>query len=176
MILKKNIPTRWIMLGLIILYLVVQFYCIQKLTLNIDEPTFGTYGFTILKLQGDKDIQRYASKLPIVALNGIPRAIEQTFHPALKKTDWGNEDFYRGRYVTLIAGLILGLLIFQWTKELYGEFSGLVSFVFYLLCPNFLTHSIFVHTDVYASLFLTASFYYLWKYHNTNKIKHFILL
>ena len=164
------------MLGLIILYLFVQLYCIRKLTINIDEPAFGTYGFTILKLQGNKDIESYASKLPIVALNGIPRAIEQTFHPGLKKNDWGYEDFYRGRYVTLIAGLILGLLVFQWTKELYGEFAGLVSFVFYLLCPNFLTHSIFVHTDVYASLFLTASFYYLWKYHHTNKIKHFILL
>ena len=176
MILKKNTPVRWIMLGLIILYLLVQFYCIRKLTINIDEPAFGMYGFTILKLQGNKDIESYASKLPIVALNGIPRAVEQLFHPGLTKKDWGFEDFYRGRYVTLIAGLILGLLVFQWTKELYGEFAGLFSFVFYLLCPNFLTHSIFVHTDVYASLFLTASFYYLWKYHQTNKIKHFILL
>lgn len=176
MILTKNTPVRWIMLGLIILYLVVQCYCIRKLTINIDEPTFGRYGFTILKLQGNKDIESYASKLPIVALNGIPRAIEQSLHPGLKKTDWGYEDFYRGRYVTLIAGLILGLLVFQWTKELYGELAGLFSFVFYLLCPNFLTHSIFVHTDVYASLFLTATFYYLWKYHHTNKIKHFILL
>ena len=176
MILKKITPVRWIMLGLIILYLLVQLYCIRKLTINIDEPTFGMYGFTILKLQGNKDIESYASKLPIVALNGIPRAVEQAFHPGLKKNDWGYEDFYRGRYVTLIAGLILGLLVFQWTKELYGEFAGLFSFVFYLVCPNFLTHSIFVHTDVYASLFLTASFYYLWKYHQTNKIKYFILL
>ena len=176
MILKKNTPVRWIMMGLIILYLVVQFYCIPKLTINIDEPTFARYGFTILKLQGNKDIESYASKLPIVALNGIPRAVEQLFQPGLKKTDWGYEDFYRGRYVTLIAGLVLGLLIFQWTKELYGEFAGLFSFMFYILCPNFLAHSIFVHTDVYASLFLTASFYYLWKYHQTNKIKHFIFL
>jgi len=175
MTLKKNISVRWIMLGLIIPYIMVQSYCIQKLTLNVDEPTFGTYGLTILKLQGNKDIVKYASKLPIVALNGIPRAIEQLFHPGLKKTDWGEEDFRRGRYITLIAAIMLGLLIFQWTKELYGEFAGLFSFIFYLLCPNFLTNGIFLHTDVYASLFLTASFYFLWKYHHTNKIKYFIL-
>lgn len=175
MILKQNPPARWIMPGLIIIYILVQCYCIQKLTLNIDEPTFGRYGFTILKLQGNKDIEIYASKLPIVALNGIPRAVEQLFHLGLKKTDWGYEDFRRGRYITLIFAIMLGLLIFQWTKELYGESAGLFSFIFYLLCPNFLTHGIFLHTDVYASLFLTASFYFLWKYHHTNKLKYFIL-
>jgi len=141
----------------------------------MDEPIFGTYGLSVLKLQGNKNIESYESKLPIVALNGIPRAIEQLLHPGLKKTDWGYEDFRRGRYITLLASILLSLLIFQWTKELYGEFAGLCSFVFYLLCPNFLTHSIFVHTDIYASLFLTASFYFLWKYHHTNKMKYFIL-
>ena len=175
MILRKNTSVSWTITVLIILYIAVQSYCINKLTINIDEPVFGLYGFTILKLQGNKDIETYGSKLPIVALNGIPRAFEQILHPGLEKADWGFEDFRRGRYVTLVASIMLGLLVFQWTKELYGEFAGLFSFLFYLLCPNFLTHSIFVHTDVYASLFLTACFYYLWKYHQTNKLKHFIL-
>lgn len=173
--LKKNTSTRWIILGLLVIYVGIECYCINKLTINVDEPVFARYGFTILKFERNKNIEFYASKLPIVALNGLPRAVEQIFHPGLKKTDWGQEDFYRGRYITLIASILLSLLIFQWTKELYGEFSGLVSFIFYLLCPNFLTHSVFVHTDVYASLFLTASFYFLWKYHQTSKMKHFIL-
>jgi 4-amino-4-deoxy-L-arabinose transferase-like glycosyltransferase len=143
--------------------------------MNLDEMSFATYGFTILKLKGNKDIVAYESKLPITALNGIPRAIEQIFHPGLKKNDWGLEDYYRGRYISLLATLLLGLLIFQWAKELYGRKIALLSFIFYLICPNFLAHGIFVGTDIYASLFLTASFYFLWKYHHENKMKYFLL-
>jgi hypothetical protein len=143
--------------------------------MNIDEPMFATYGFTLWKLKGDKDIVAYESKLPITALNAVPRAIEQILHPGLKKTDWGYEDYYRGRYISVIAAILLGLLIFRWTKELYGERPAFFSFVFYLLCPNFLAHSIFVGTDIYASLFLTASFYFLWKYLKQSKMLFFLL-
>jgi len=160
---------------LIVVYLCIQSYCIQKITMNIDETSFATYGFTILRLKGDKDVRAFDSKLPITALNGIPRAVEQILHPGLKKYDWGLEDYYRGRYISLLATVLLGLLIFQWTKELYGRKTALFSFLFYLLCPNFLAHGIFVGTDIYASLFLTASFYFFWKYHNENKMKYFLL-
>src|SRR5215204_3879967 len=133
MALGKNTSVSWTIAVLLILYIAIQSYCINRLTINIDEPVFGMYGFTILKLQGNKDIEVYGSKLPIVALNGIPRAFEQILHPGLKKADWGYEDFRHGRYITLIASIMLALLIFQWTKELYGEFAGLFSFLFYLV-------------------------------------------
>jgi len=172
---KRYSRFQLMMAVLVMVYIGIQSYSIQKITLNIDESAFATYGFTIWRLKGDKDIVAYESKLPITALNGIPRAIEQLFHPGLKKTDWGYEDYYRGRYISLIAALLLGLLIFQWAKELYGETAAFFSFLFYLMCPNFLAHAIFVGTDIYASLFLTASFYFLWKYHKTNKMKFFLL-
>jgi len=175
MALKVNRKLRWAMLIIIVVYVGLQSWCIQKITMNIDEPLFATYGFTLWRLKGDKDLVAYESKLPITALNAIPRAIEQVFHPGLKKTDWGSEDYYKGRYISVIAALLLGLLIFQWTKELYGESPAFLSFVFYLLCPNFLTHSIFVGTDIYASLFLTASFYFFWKYLNKNETIFFWL-
>ena len=161
---------RWLMLIIVLVYVAIQSWCIPKITMNIDETLFATYGFTLWRLKGEKDLVAYESKLPITALNGIPRAIEQVFHPGLKKTDWGHEDYYRGRYITVIAAILLGLLIFQWTKELYGETPAFFSFAFYLLCPNFLAHGIFVGTDIYASLFLTASFYLFWKYLNKNKM------
>jgi 4-amino-4-deoxy-L-arabinose transferase-like glycosyltransferase len=164
---------RRAMVVITIIYVGVQCWCTQKITMNIDEPMFGAYGHTILKLQGNKNVKEYDSKLPITAFNGIPRAVEQLFHPGLKKT--GHEDFYNGRYISIIFSVLLGLLIFQWTKELYGESPAFFSFVFYLLCPNFLAHGIFVGTDVYASLFLTTSFYFLWKYLNQNKIRFFLL-
>ena len=72
---------RWAMLIIILVYIGIQSWCIQKITMNIDEPLFATYGLTLWRLKGDKDIVAYESKLPITALNGIPRAIEQILHP-----------------------------------------------------------------------------------------------
>ena len=175
MISKGNKSLRRAIVILTLVYIGIQLWCIPKITFNIDEIDFARYGFDVLKRKTDKNIESLASKLPITAINGIPRAIEQVFHPGLKKTDWGYEDFYRGRYIAIFVSILLGLLIFQWAKELYGEATGLFSFVFYLLCPNFLAHGIFVGTDIYASLFLTASFYFLWKYLKQNKMKFFLL-
>lgn len=175
MIGKSKSGIRWAMFVLSLVYLGIQSYSIHKITLNVDELNFATYGTTIWKLQRNKDVDFYDSKLPITALNSIPRVIEQMVYPGLKKADWGAEDCLRGRYISLIAALVLGFLIFQWTKELYGTNAGLLSFTFYLICPNFLAHSIFVGTDIYASLFLTATFYFLWKFYKSHKMKFFIL-
>ena len=65
----------------------MQVYCINQLTPNYDEGSFASYGITILKFQGQKDIVRYDSKLPITAVNMLPRAIEQIVNPDLVKTE-----------------------------------------------------------------------------------------
>ena len=137
MIEKGTGNLRWAMLIIILVYIGIQSWCIPKITMNIDEPKFGAYGHTILNLQGNKDIKAYDSKLPITAFNGIPRAIEQLFRPGLKKTDWGYEDFYRGRYISVVASILLGLLIFRWTKELYGETAAFFFVCILFVMPQF---------------------------------------
>ena len=154
----------------------MQVYCIHQLSPNYDEGSFASYGISILKCQGEKDIVKYDSKLPITAANMLPRAIEQIFNPGLIKTITSDEDIMRGRYISLFISLLLALLIYKWTAELFGKTTATYCLTLYLLCPNFLAHGIFVSSDIFACFFMTLTFYFLWKYHKEQKFKYFLYL
>ena len=162
-----------ILIGVLLFtYICIQIYCIHQLSENYDEVSFYNYGVTILKLQSKKDIAKYESKLPITALNVLPRAVEQIFQPKLKKNN-SIDDITKGRYISLIAAIVLSLVIYYWSNLLYGKTSALFSFILFLICPNFLAHGIFVSSDIFACLFMLLSFYFLWKYNNQKKISCF---
>lgn len=162
---------------LLIIYASVQVYCINQLTINDDEGSFASYGVTILKLHPNKDVLLYESKLPITALNMIPRAAEQIINPHLKKT-WpaSTSDVIHGRYISLLFSILLGLLIFKWSKEIYSEKTALIVFSLYLLCPNFLAHGIFVSSDIFACFFMTLALYFFWKFSFQFSTKYFFLM
>lgn len=162
---------------LLVLYTVLQSYCIQQLSINYDEGSFAAYGTSLLKFQRQKDVIEFESKLPITALNMLPRAAEQLVHPGLTRS-WPQStvDIINGRYVSLLFLLLLGLLIATWTKRLYGEQVALFVLLTYLLCPNFLAYGIFVSSDIFACFFITAALYYLWLFFKEQKRKPFILM
>jgi hypothetical protein len=172
--LNKPSPYKKFVILLLGLYSLLQIYCINQLTPNYDEPSFAGYGITLLKLQREKDVLLYESKLPVTALNMVPRSVEQLLNPGLVKT-WEESvsDIINGRYVSLLVSLLLGLLIFRWSRELYGERTALFTLIFYLICPNFLAHGIFVSSDIFACFFLTASFYFLWRFNKDRKWRSF---
>ncbi|HWI91375.1 MAG TPA: glycosyltransferase family 39 protein [Flavisolibacter sp.] len=158
-------------------YAIVQIYCINQLSVNYDEGSFASYGLTLLKFQRNKDVLLYESKLPITALNMLPRAVEQFVHPQLKKT-WpqSQSDIINGRYVSLLFAILLGFLVFKWAEKLNGERVALFVLLTYLLCPNFLAHGIFVSSDIFACFFMTLALYYLWRFLDEKKIAHFVLM
>jgi hypothetical protein len=168
---------RKLVIPLLFVYAIVQIYCINQLSINYDEGSFASYGSTLLKFQRNKDVILYESKLPITALNMLPRAIEQFAHPELKKT-WpqSQSDIINGRYVSLLFSILLGFLIFKWTEKLYDERVALFILLTYLLCPNFLAHGIFVSSDIFACFFMTLALYYLWRFLDEKKNQHFIFM
>jgi hypothetical protein len=162
---------------MLLVYTAIQIYCINQLSINYDEGLFASYGSTLLKFQGQKDVVLYESKLPITALNMIPRAIEQLFNPSVKK-NWAQaqSDIINGRYISLGFAILLGLLIFTWSRKLYNEKTALYILLIYLLCPNFLAHGIFVSSDIFACFFMTLALYYLWLFVNELQKSQFILM
>ena len=174
---KRAFSHNKIIIIMLFVYSVMQIYCINQLSINYDEGSFASYGTSLLKFQRKKDVVRYESKLPITALNMIPRAIEQVLHPNLKRTWPGSAvDIIRGRYISLLVSLFLGILIFRWSKELYNEKTALFVLLLYLICPNFLAHGIFVSSDIFACFFMTLSLYYLWRFFLFGKRKHFLFM
>ncbi|MBS1565414.1 MAG: glycosyltransferase family 39 protein, partial [Bacteroidetes bacterium] len=173
--LPERLRHTWLPGLLLLVWAGIQIYCIHRLSINYDEGSFAAYGRDILRGKGYKDVLHYDSKLPISALNMLPRAVEQVLHPGLKKTS-NTVDVIRGRYVSLLAALLLGALIYHWAGKLYGKSAALCSLLLYLLCPNFLAHGIFLSSDIFACLFMTAAFYGCWRFRQTNSTRDFIFL
>ncbi len=159
---------------LLLIYILVQSYAIHRLTTTYDEESFLQYGITLLKGEANKDIKKFDSKLPVTTLNALPRAVEQLIHPGLKKSA-PLEDVISGRYISLLASLAIGILIYIWTFQWYGYGAGICSLLFYLLCPNFLAHGILVSSDIFACLFVTLTFYYFSRWRATGKNNSFLL-
>lgn len=102
----------------------------------------------------------------------------------LKKASWREADsvpfavdfFYRdnhamadrllhsARAMNLLLGFALALVVYVWSRRLYGEWGGVLSLAFYTLCPNFLAYSSIAHTDIGVTLFVTLSGFGLWKF------------
>lgn len=71
---------------------------------------------------------------------------------------------YSARFMILLLGLLLGWLIYDWSRRLHGEAGGLASLALYAFCPALLSHSAIAHTDIGITCFLFASAYSLWRY------------
>lgn len=162
--------------SIIAVYAVTVSYFISTQSVTADEPLHLRYGIQLLK--GDASKQACTlqdSKLPVSALNALPRAFQQLLHPGLQKSDEGRSDVIAGRWVTVFFSLLVLLLVFQWSKELYNKNAGLFSMGLLALCPNWLAHSGLVTTDAYASLIALIVFYLFYKYYKTKRFLFFVL-
>lgn len=79
------------------------------------------------------------------------------------------------RLPIIFLGLITGIFVYLWGKELYGEIAGLFSLFLFTFCPNFIAHSCLVTTDVGFSLFFLTTFYFLYKFFEYKNLKYLIL-
>jgi 4-amino-4-deoxy-L-arabinose transferase-like glycosyltransferase len=114
------------------------------------------------------------SKMPVSVLNAIPRAVEQIFYKDLSKNDYGVSDTIKGRYITLLFSVLIILLVFTWSRKLYGINAGLFAAFLFVCCPNNMANAVLVTTDTYSVFFLLATMYFLWLFCNSKSNRHFI--
>lgn len=65
--------------------------------------------------------------------------------------EWGNDCdrmLFWSRFMMVLMALGLGLVIFFWARQLYGNAAGLFALALFAFCPNFLAHGRLVTTDV----------------------------
>ncbi|MEP7110537.1 MAG: glycosyltransferase family 39 protein [Ferruginibacter sp.] len=170
-----------IVIVLLAVYGILNFYCSTRLSVTGDEVKYYQYGVNILKLQPQKNIVDrvpfFNSQMPIVAINVLPRAIQQLFNPSLKHDLRQTvKDVASARFFSVISALLLALYVLVWSTELYGKPAGIFSLLLCLLCPNIMAHSQMVGTDVYSFLLCTATCYHAWKYSKSNNIRQLLLV
>ena len=79
-----------------------------------------------------------------------------------------------GRMPTVLLGLLLGLYLFRWSRELWGPWGALFSLALYATCPTVLGHARWVTMDVGLSCFFFVTFYHLWSYLRRGAFGHLL--
>lgn len=67
-----------------------------------------------------------------------------------------------GRIPVILLGILLGFYLFRFTRELWGNSTGLLALTFYSFSPTILAHTRLVTTDVAAATAFFISFYYFY--------------
>jgi 4-amino-4-deoxy-L-arabinose transferase-like glycosyltransferase len=68
------------------------------------------------------------------------------------------------RIILLIFPLLLGLLVFLWSKELWGLGGAFLSLTLFCFDPNFLAYGGLVLTDVPLTCLFFGTIYFFWRY------------
>ena len=70
---------------------------------------------------------------------------------------------YSARFMISVLGVLLGVLIFCWVRELQGYWPAVAALGFYTFEPNILAHASLVTTDFGITCFLFGAIYFLWR-------------
>jgi hypothetical protein len=74
------------------------------------------------------------------------------------------ELFSRARVVMPLFSVLGALVIFSWSRALYGAGGGLLSLALWVFCPNVLAHCRLVTTDVGAAVLGVLATFLFWRY------------
>lgn len=70
---------------------------------------------------------------------------------------------FQGRLLISLLGAALGMLVFFWSKELFGTGAGFISLLLFIFCPTMLAHGALVTTDMAATLGFFSATFTFWK-------------
>jgi 4-amino-4-deoxy-L-arabinose transferase-like glycosyltransferase len=152
--------------GIILFFIVLSVFSVRGLSLTADEPNHYKYGTRILSLNSTRFDD---SKMPITALNVLPAKLASKLPTGPIQAFV--EQFIIARSVTILFSAMIALLVFHWSRSLYGFAGGLATLVLYVLDPNIIAHSQLVTTDMYVTGMVTFSCYWLWKYAKTGRFR-----
>lgn len=69
----------------------------------------------------------------------------------------------RARWMVVPFGVILGLLIWLWTRDVFGPFAAILALALFAFEPSFVAHSSVVTTDVPLACCLFGAVYFYWR-------------
>lgn len=180
-------PTRTavVLLAFAVVFVALTVSSYRRESATWDEPQHLTAGYAALKL-GDYRFDpehppflRMWAALPLMAMRGVtldtgavPDRLDESWlmarqflvaHEFLYKRNDADRLLYAGRFMIVLLGILLGVLLFSWTRELFGFWPGVAALALYGAEPNILAHCRLVTTDFGASAFIFGTLYFLWR-------------
>ena len=150
-----------------------------------DEPQHLVTGYQALKFHDYRTdpehppfIRMWAA-LPLLAMDGINFDLQridvatpaawvlggQFFfcHDMFSVANDADRLLYAGRFMIVLLGVLLGVLLFCWTRELFGFRPAVIVLGLYAIEPNILAHARLVTTDFGVTCFVFGTLYFLWR-------------
>jgi hypothetical protein len=177
--------SRWRYLGVVVLlglYLAQSVAASPLHSVTFDEQYHLTPGYVYLtqrdlRFHHDQNPPLYEAILaaPLLARSDIQLAIDlpayQLWGDVYLFSDaffWhsGNDPegmVYAGRVMAGLTGVLLGLLLFVWGAQLFGEAAGWIALFLFAFDPNFIANAI-PTLDLPLAFTVTLAAYCLWRY------------
>ncbi len=149
-----------------------------------DEPQHLLRGY--LGWQGDHRLDpehppflRLWDALPLLALDNIN--VDTTVIDQATPADWvgfgqfqytqttlyklndADSLLYKARFMNVLLGILLGILLFAWANEWLGFGPAAGALALYACEPNLMAHSSLVTTDLGCTCFIFGTLYFLWR-------------
>ncbi|MEA2691286.1 MAG: hypothetical protein QOJ16_673, partial [Acidobacteriota bacterium] len=67
--------------------------------------------------------------------------------------------FLLGRLPIVLLGVLTGLLVYRWARELYGRGAGLAALTLFVFCPSIVAHAHLATVDLGAACFTVLALY-----------------
>ena len=167
---------RFVVVALLAVFAFLSGSAVSRKSPTYDETSYIGAGAYLLKTHrfDDEIVLRHPvfwtvlHDLPLVTLTRIPDEVWQEQNGILrgqKIIGLRKDDLLLNacRFMLLPFGLILGTIIFCWSRTLHGDLGGLLSLTVFCLCPNFLAHSPLITPDVMLSCFTVLTAWRLWR-------------
>ena len=166
-----------IIFAAVFLALVVGSYRLESATM--DEPSHLLAGYTALRLHDYRidpehpPLLRMWAALPVLTMREIKLNTNSVHwlkgdlwnfsHEFLYKDNDADRLLMRARFMIALLGVLLGILVFCWARELFGFWPAVIVLGLYCTEPNVLAHSGLVTTDLGAACFIFGAVYFAWR-------------
>lgn len=179
---------RILVFSLLTIFGILSTASIINSTYNASEPLYLLSGYLYLKEghsfnTGHPLLSGIIGSIPLLFMDIDYPPIAEMGHPwYFGRSEWlfygqNNPDtiMFWSRLPLIILGIIFGIYIYLWAKEMYGTKSGLFALFLYCFSPAILGFTPFVMTDVPVAGFAMIALYYLWKSLKSGCKKYLIL-
>lgn len=130
-------------------------------------------------------LSRYIVALPLKLFMKLNMPDDKSQWRRPDRSDFGRDFFYKynnqphkmlflSRLAVVFVGFFCGIILFTWTKALYGEKSALFALFLYVLSPNILAHTRLATTDMAATCFILLSIFSFWRFIKNPTFKNVI--
>jgi hypothetical protein len=175
----RNTQTAIVLAAFAMLFAVFTVSSYTKKSATWDEPHHLTAGYTALKL-GDYRLDpenppllRKWVALPLLFTDDVTLDTSSRFwrdgpqlafsHQFLYVDNDADRLLFRARLMNVLLGIVLGVVLFAWARELFGFTVATLVLALYAFEPNVLAHSRLTTTDIAVTLGYCGVAYFAWR-------------